>query len=70
MVSIGKFFLVIGLIFLILGLIMVSGHRISFLGKLPGDIHIEKPNFRFYFPVITCILLSLIFTLLFWFFRR
>lgn len=70
MVPLGKIFLIIGLIFLISGLIMIFGHRIPFLGKLPGDIHIEKSNFRFYFPVTTCLLLSLLFTLIFWFFRR
>ncbi len=70
MIHIGKLFLILGLTFLVLGLIMVFGHRIPFLGRLPGDIHIEKSNFQFHFPIITCILLSLFVTLIFWIFRK
>ena len=70
MVPVGKLFLILGLTFLVLGVIMVFGHRIPFLGKLPGDIHIERSNFQFHFPIMTCILLSLFFTLIYWLFRR
>lgn len=66
----GRLFIVLGLAFLIIGFVMVMGHRIPFLGKLSGDIHIERPNFHFYFPVMSCILLSLLFTLIFWLFKR
>jgi hypothetical protein len=40
------------------------------LGRLPGDIVVERPNFRFYFPLVTSILLSVFLSLLFWLFRR
>jgi len=40
------------------------------LGRLPGDIVVEKENFRFYFPLVTSIIISLLLSLLFWFFRR
>lgn len=40
------------------------------LGKLPGDLAIQRPNFSFYFPLTTCILLSLVLTLLLWLLRR
>jgi hypothetical protein len=43
--------------------ILVAG-KVPFLGKLPGDIHIEKPGFSFHFPVITCLLLSLVLTII------
>ena len=46
------------------------GGKIPFLGKLPGDIYIEKKNFTFYFPLATCIMLSLLLTLVFWLFSR
>ncbi|HSM95479.1 MAG TPA: DUF2905 domain-containing protein [Rhizomicrobium sp.] len=40
------------------------------LGRLPGDIAIERPNFSFYFPVVTCLVISVVLTLLFWLFRK
>lgn len=55
LMGVGALLVVAGL-FLYLG----SGFTIPFLGKLPGDIRIERDNFRFYFPVATCILISVI----------
>ncbi|CAN0626174.1 putative Uncharacterized membrane protein YrzS [Burkholderia multivorans] len=43
--------------------------RIPF-GRLPGDIHIVRDGFSFYFPLATCVLLSVVLTILFWLFRR
>ena len=40
------------------------------LGRLPGNIVVERPHFRFYFPVVTCLLISVVLTLLFWLFRK
>jgi hypothetical protein len=40
------------------------------LGRLPGDIVIQRPNFFFYFPVVTCLVISVVLTLLFWLFRK
>jgi hypothetical protein len=40
------------------------------LGRLPGDIAIERPDFRFYFPWVTCLLISVVVTLLFWLLRK
>ena len=40
------------------------------LGRLPGDIHIERDNFKFYFPLATCLLLSAVLTLILWLLRR
>jgi len=61
----GKILISIGLVFIVLGLLLISGAKIPWLGKLPGDIRVEKENFKFYFPIITCILISLLLTLLF-----
>ncbi len=65
MPEIGKFFLLIGGLFVIIGLIMYLAPHIPFLGKLPGDIHYKGKNVQFYFPIVTCIIISLILTLLF-----
>jgi len=51
------------------GFILLSG-KIPWLGRLPGDIIIQKKNFTFYFPLMTGILVSIIFTLLLWFLGR
>jgi hypothetical protein len=40
------------------------------LGRLPGDIAIERPHFRLYFPWVTCLLISVVLTLLIWLFRK
>jgi len=59
-----KLIIFLGIILIVFGLIIYFFKGIPFLGKLPGDIHIEKKNFSFYFPITTCILLSVIFSLL------
>ncbi|RHX87912.1 DUF2905 domain-containing protein [Leptospira stimsonii] len=63
MESFGKPFLLLGAFFLILGIFFLYGNKIPFLnelGKLPGDIRIEKENFKFYFPLTTSILISVL----------
>ena len=57
----GKYFIIFGVIFLILYLF---GNQLNWFGKLPGDIRIEKENFRFYFPITTMILISVILTII------
>lgn len=67
---IGKFLILLGLIVAALGgLLLISG-KIPWIGKLPGDIMIQRRNFTFYFPLATSILLSLILTLIFWLIGR
>ncbi len=63
-----KLFVFIGLLFLLLGLCLFIGGKIPFIGKLPGDIMLEKKNFNLYFPFATCALLSIALTSLFWLF--
>jgi hypothetical protein len=63
--SIGKIVIIIGVIVVIAGLLIYFfGNRLNFLGRLPGDIRIEKSNSSFYFPIVTCLLLSVVITLI------
>ena len=61
--------IVLGLLIILLGVLWPWLQKIG-LGRLPGDIAIERENFRFYFPLTTSIVISLLITLLFWLFRR
>lgn len=66
----GRILVIFGIVLILVGLILTSGIKIPYLGRLPGDICIKKPNFTFYFPLTTCILLSIILSLIFWFLGR
>lgn len=57
--ALGKFLLIFGGILVILGLFFLLGGKIPLLGKLPGDIFIQKGKFQCYVPLATCILVSL-----------
>lgn len=66
-----KLLILAGAVLLAGGLIWYFfGDKLSWLGNLPGDIRIERENFRFYFPITTMILLSLLFSLLLYLIRR
>ena len=62
--DVGKFILIIGVITSLVGLVMWSGFAPKWLGRLPGDIRIERDNSVFYFPIVTCIVLSIVLSLL------
>lgn len=64
--SVGKWLLVLGLGLAALGALLFMGGKIPFLGRLPGDIKIEKENFTFYFPLATCLLLSALVSVILW----
>ena len=66
----GKLLIILGLALAAAGLLLTFGGKIPFIGKLPGDLRIERENFTFYFPLGTCLLLSLLLSLIFWLFRR
>ncbi len=68
--SLGRILIFIGILFVILGLIFSFSHKIPYLGKLPGDIYIKRENFTFYFPLSTCILISVILSLIFYFISK
>jgi hypothetical protein len=65
----GWMLLVLGLVIAGVGLVWILAPSIPWLGRLPGDIRIERENFRFYFPLVTCLLLSLILSLVVWLLR-
>jgi hypothetical protein len=65
----GRIFMLIGGILFVLGALLLAGGRFG-LGKLPGDIVVQRENFVFYFPVMTGIVLSVVLTLIFYFLRR
>ena len=68
---IGRILVIFGIVFVALGLIFMFGGKVPFIGHLPGDIAIRGKNWSFYFPIVTCIILSIILTLLLnLFFRR
>ncbi len=64
-----KILITLGIILIVLGLLWPLIQK-SGLGRLPGDIAIEKENFKFYFPIATSILISIIVSLLIWLFMR
>ncbi|UCF65404.1 MAG: DUF2905 domain-containing protein [bacterium] len=66
----GRILIVVGIISLVIGTFFVLGHKIPFLGRLPGDIMIQKKNFTFYFPLTTIILLNLVIFLLIYLFKK
>ena len=60
----GKFLIIVGIFFIVAGLLITYLPKVPFLGKLPGDITIERENFKFYFPLATSIIISIILTLI------
>lgn len=66
----GKSLIIIGILLVALGLLFSIGSKIPWLGRLPGDIYIQRGNFTFYFPLATSIVISLIITLVLYLFRR
>lgn len=65
----GWLLLILGLVIAGVGLVWILAPSIPWLGRLPGDIRIERENFRFYFPLMTCLLLSLVLSLVLWVIR-
>lgn len=66
----GKILVVLGIVITLVGVVLWSGLGRGWFGQLPGDISYSRGNFSFHFPIVTCLLISLVLTLLFWFFRR
>ena len=66
----GRWLIVAGLVLVAAGLLLRLTPRLSWLGHLPGDILVRRESFTFYFPLTTCLLVSLLFSLLLWLWRR
>jgi Protein of unknown function (DUF2905) len=71
MQEVGKLVVLVGVFLVVAGVILWRFPSLfHWVGKLPGDISIQKENFSLYFPVVTCLLVSILITLLSWLFRR
>jgi hypothetical protein len=70
--SIGRLLIIVGIVLLVSGILLNYTHFFSFfhLGRLPGDIRIRRGNFSVYFPLTTCVILSVLLTLIFYIFRK
>ena len=68
--AIGKTLIFFGLLLAVVGLLLTLGLKLPWLGRLPGDIYINRGNFSFYFPLTTSIIVSVIITLVLYLFRR
>ena len=68
--DLGKFLVVIGFGIAAIGLLIWSGIGRNWLGRLPGDIHYTRGNVSFYFPIVTCVLVSAVLTLILWLLRK
>jgi hypothetical protein len=70
MAGLGKTLIVLGLLLAVAGVALLLAGRLPWLGNLPGDISIQRERFSFYFPITTCILISVLISLVLYFFRR
>jgi hypothetical protein len=68
--ELGKFLVIIGVILTVVGGLLWMGFGKGWFGRLPGDIHYSRGNFSFYFPIVTCLVLSALVTILLWLFRK
>ena len=68
--ELGKTLVIIGLVTAAIGVLLWTGFGRGWLGRLPGDINYTRGNFSFQFPIVTCLLLSAVLTLLLWLFRK
>jgi hypothetical protein len=68
--DLGKFLVVAGVLMALAGALLWSGFGKGWFGRLPGDIQYSKGDFHFYFPVVTCLILSALFTLILWLLKK
>jgi hypothetical protein len=69
--SIGRILIALGVFLVVLGLLFTIGAKLPLrLGRLPGDIYVRGKHTCFYFPIVTCLLLSVVLSFVMWLFRR
>jgi uncharacterized protein YybS (DUF2232 family) len=68
--DLGKYLVLVGLLIAAVGVVLWSGFGRTWLGRLPADIHYSRGHFTFYFPVVTCLLISAILTLVLWLLKK
>lgn len=66
MQAFGKLMILMGAVLLGVGALLLFFDKIPYLGKLPGDIHVKRDNFEFYFPITTSIVVSVVLSLILW----
>jgi hypothetical protein len=70
MQNIGKALVIAGIVTIIVGAVLMMVGKVPWLGRLPGDIVIHKKSFTIYIPVVTCLIISIILTIIFWLIGR
>ena len=70
MSELGKTLIILGIILAVAGAVLLAAAKIPWLGKLPGDITYQGKGFTFYFPLATCVLLSVVLSLILYLFRK
>ena len=70
MSDLGRLLIVIGAVLVLVGLVLTFAGRIPGLGRLPGDIHIQRGSWSFYFPLATSLVLSVVLSIVFWLIGR
>jgi hypothetical protein len=68
--SLGKGLILIGLLITAVGFLILYSEKVGWIGRLPGDITIRRENVTVYFPLATCLLISVLLSLLIWLFRK
>ena len=68
--DLGKVLIILGAVIVGIGVLLVVGDKIPWVGRLPGDIIIRKEKITFYFPIVTCLILSILLTIIFSLFRK
>ncbi|HXF11346.1 MAG TPA: DUF2905 domain-containing protein [Desulfuromonadaceae bacterium] len=68
--ELGKMLVVIGIAIAAVGALLCTGVGKGWIGRLPGDINYSKGDFSFHFPVVTCLIVSVVLTLLMWLLRK
>jgi formate hydrogenlyase subunit 3/multisubunit Na+/H+ antiporter MnhD subunit len=66
----GRTLIILGIAIIALGVLFTFGGRIPWLGHLPGDIYVQRDRFSFYFPITTCVVISILISLVLYLFRR
>lgn len=66
----GRYMILGGIVLLVMGAVFMFAEKLPFIGRLPGDISVKKGNFSFYFPVTTCILASIVLSVIMYLISR
>jgi hypothetical protein len=64
--DLGRVLILLGVVIALVGIVLVSAGRLPWVGRLPGDVHVQRGHWTFYFPLGTSIVLSVLLTLILW----